>query len=51
MSNCVVVWNELTNEIELFSENEQEADEYISDSENPSILYKVKEHYADWCIK
>jgi len=47
MSNCVVVWNELTNEIEWFADSEDGADLFISQHQTPDILYKVKEKYID----
>lgn len=44
-NDCVVVWNEVTNEIVWFADDEEDANKYISKSDNPDILYKAKSEY------
>ena len=44
-NDCVVVWNEVTNEIVWFAADENDADNFIRKSSNPDILYKAKSEY------
>lgn len=44
-NNCVVVWNEVTNEIVWFADDDKDADLFISKSPNPDILYKARSEY------
>lgn len=44
-NECVVVWNEVTNDIVWFADDEKDADSFIKKASNPEILYKTKSEY------
>ena len=44
-NDCVVVWNEVTNEIVWFADDDSCADKFIASHSTPDILYKAKAEY------
>lgn len=47
-NDCVVVWNEVTNEIVWFAEDDECANKYISSHATPDILYKARGEYPTY---